>query len=495
MNGRSHKVIIVSICGAVILGGWQLLTTPAMSEFDNLASELVWQADDSSEESTGMAESVSAATREMVETATVRPEAASSENAGSFTSTSWLAIEPQAVAETVNTKIASPKTDSESTDETDLSPDFSIRSLPDSVDESENETEVQGEPKDLIQSNEPQALAFDSTFLAKANSHLPIVDRSSPFMMVPVQSQSALDQTEQSKTPVASSIVEQRALDHLEYGKSLARRGATFAAREEFVQSLRLIAESYDMQTQTRDYTHMLADGLRALDEADDFVLLNAEQHDIDMARIIATHESKVVSESMAKNLSPIKAMQMYFQYSTGKITAAAGRSTAAADVLHAMGKLLQTSSQSDATGKPMDRAKAMVMFQAALGANPSDYRSANELGVLLAQNGKWEMAKELFAKSLVITKSQESWLNLAKAHEQLGEQEFARQANMEYRRMAGQSKSSNSMEWVSAKQFEAEGLMSEAAIAPAVAKTARQEPVEPETRGNKIINGIKKWF
>ena len=295
---------------------------------------------------------------------------------------------------------------------------------------------------------------------------------------------------------IASAVVEQRALEHLEYGRSLARRGATFAAREEFIQALRLIAESYDMQSQTRDYTAQLADGLRALNEADDFVMVNAErQLNIDVAEVVATHDSKVLSKSAVGNMSPISAMQMYFHYSTEKITGAVGQSMAAAEVLHAMGKLLQTSSQYDATGKPMDRAKAMVMFQVALSADPTDYRSANELGVLLAQNGKWELAKELFAKSLTINQSPESWMNLARAHEQLGEREHARQANAEYERMAATPRGSTSMEWVSAQQFESDGLMSEATIAPEVPKTARQEPVESDSQGNNIFGRLKKLF
>jgi tetratricopeptide (TPR) repeat protein len=240
----------------------------------------------------------------------------------------------------------------------------------------------------------------------------------------------------------------------------------------------------------------MLAAGLRALGEADDFVMIDAEQQlNIDMAGIVAMHESRIITEAEASMLTPIAAMQKYFQYATEQISAAAGNSVVAADALYAMGKLLQTSSSEDPAGKPIDRAKAMVMFQAALAANAEDYRSANELGVLMAHNGRWEMARDLFAQSLKIHKTAEAWLNIAEAHEQLGESGYAEQARVEYRQLVTAGHPDSNVEWVSAQQFASKGVLPVEPEAVEVPRTAAKPEDSVRPKGNRLLEGIKKWF
>ena len=84
------------------------------------------------------------------------------------------------------------------------------------------------------------------------------------------------------------------------------------------------------------------------------------------------------------------------------------------------MGKLMTTSASFDPSGKPMDRTKAMVMHRVALSTDNSNFNSANELGVLLADNGRWQQASQLFGQSLRIRQSATTWNNLAKAHQQM---------------------------------------------------------------------------
>ena len=97
-------------------------------------------------------------------------------------------------------------------------------------------------------------------------------------------------------------VVEQRAAEHLEYGKSLARRGSTFAAREEFIQSLRLVAEARDAEQKSRQYTSELAAGLQALTEANDFLRLDARQQlSIDLTSIISVHSTRIIDQADAR--------------------------------------------------------------------------------------------------------------------------------------------------------------------------------------------------
>ena len=58
----------------------------------------------------------------------------------------------------------------------------------------------------------------------------------------------------------------------------LARRGATYAARQEFIRALRMITDSYDQRSGGNQYTQKLASGLRVLVESDDFIAIDSEQ-------------------------------------------------------------------------------------------------------------------------------------------------------------------------------------------------------------------------
>jgi tetratricopeptide (TPR) repeat protein len=300
---------------------------------------------------------------------------------------------------------------------------------------------------------------------------------------------------------VASPIVEKRAGEHLNYGMSLARRGATFAAREEFVEALRLIADSRDMQFQSRESTESLADGLRALNEADDFVMASAEQQlNMDLAPIVAMHESKVFTTAEANKLSSIQALQAYYQYANHKISHGVGNSLVAAETLHAMGKLLMSQARHDAAGKPIDQAKAIVMFQAALSANPDDYRSANELGVLMARSEKWNEARELFTRSLLSQQSAEAWMNLSRTHQQLGQTDLAQRAANEYQLLVDGGSAgdmTNVMEWVSADQFESNSATPELINDVRKTRTAQSVPEESESSGTRkgVFGNVKKWF
>ncbi len=304
----------------------------------------------------------------------------------------------------------------------------------------------------------------------------------------------------QNAAIASSSIVEQRAREHMNYGKSLARRGASFAAREEFMQALRLVAEARDIQSNDRRHTTRLAAGLRALSESDDFVTLNAEQQlNLDLAPIVAMHSSPVFSDEDLASLKPIQALQAYYQYAVHQISQAVGGSTAAAETLHAMGKLMMASSRFDAAGKPIDRARAMVMFRSALAANPSDHRSANELGVLMARNGKWKQARELFTQSLISKKTPEAWINLAKAHEQLGEPKLSRQASNEYRLLVeqGAEQSDSAMAWVSSEQFDSRGATPARLEQTGQPRTAEHSATSSDTKsvGKGVFGSFGKWF
>ena len=307
----------------------------------------------------------------------------------------------------------------------------------------------------------------------------------------------------------ASLVVEERALQHIIYGKSLARRGSVFAARQEFMQALRMITESYDMQSGSRAYTDKLAVGLRALAESDDFVAIDTEQQmNMDLRGILETHSTRVIDPSRAAEISPIQAMQAYYAYSVEQLQQAIGQSVVASDALHALGKLLTTTARFDASGKPQDRTKSIVMHQVALAANPANHLSANELGVLLASNGRWEQALDLFSQSLRVQATAATWKNLATAHEQLAlrlddpqkqrqQQELAQLAIREFRTLSGSESLADTavpQDWATPQQFGDQAAMPEVHDQPQVA-SAPEEPTETKPAGRGLLKNMKDWF
>ncbi len=296
----------------------------------------------------------------------------------------------------------------------------------------------------------------------------------------------------------SSSVINQRAHEHIAYGKSLARRGSMFAARQEFLQALRLIAEAYDMNSDGRKHTNHLAKSLSALAESEDFVTDDSErQLNLDVDAIIATHTSRVIEDANASDLTAIQALRRYYSFASKNLADAAGQSKTASEALYCLGKLLSTAANYDSAGKPMDRAKAIVMFQASLAADDKNYRSAHELGVLMARNGKWNRAKTLFKQSLRIRQMPESWKGLEVVHRKLNENDLAALAANEYTTLvnSGGSATGNSpIQLVSSDQFAKGGTASEF-IEPNQSAVRSADVSVSKSKTNKLLQQIKDWF
>ncbi len=310
----------------------------------------------------------------------------------------------------------------------------------------------------------------------------------------------------QTATPSA----EERAAKHIEYGKSLARRGSVFSARQELMQALRIIAESYDIRTRSRDYTDRLACGWRALQESDDFIARDAQQQmDMNLGDILETHTTQIINTERLAEISTIEAMQIYYAFAEDQILQAVGKSVVASDALFALGKLLTTAARFDASGKPQDRTKAMVMHQVALSANQDNYLSANELGVLLANNGRWHRSLDLFSRSLRSRQTAATWKNMAMAHEQISlrsEDPAERQQQAEWAGLAMQefdrlqlaqstSGSGRPANWATSEQFSDLAAMPEIGNAGSLGASSVRKTTAQKNVGKSLFQNVKDWF
>ncbi len=254
-----------------------------------------------------------------------------------------------------------------------------------------------------------------------------------------------------------SDAVAQRAVHHIEYGKSLARRGAAFAARQEFYSALQVIAHANDGKNGSHAHTAALRNAIMALKEAEKFVVKDVEsQVGKSVAEVIETHRSGLLTKEEAKYMTPVEAMQIYFSFAQEQFGLAGGHHVVSAEALFCLGKLHSVMEQHEPGSGRLETAKAIVYHRAALNNDQNNFRSAGELGVLMARMGQLEDAKALFKQSLRIQSTPQAWENLAKVHERLGETNLAQLAQSE-QMTAYQMTNATSISWKSPNRFNAE--------------------------------------
>ncbi|MFK7767603.1 MAG: tetratricopeptide repeat protein [Mariniblastus sp.] len=273
---------------------------------------------------------------------------------------------------------------------------------------------------------------------------------------------SSSDSMDVGVAPVSMAISEsaaQQAVHHIEYGKSLSRRGASFAAKQEFYSALRVIARANDANIGGTNFSEALGRAILIMKEAEDFVVKNpASEVSLDVTRVIDSHRSDVVTLEQAATLTPAEAMQKYYTVAEEQLDFAGGRNVVASEAFFCLGKLQTALMRTQTVPGQLDAAQSIVFHQVALNSNSNHHRSANELGVLLAQTGQLKRATKLFKQSLKAQPTTQAWQNLAKTHTRLGEQNLAQLAQSEAF-VASQVQVANSsagIQWMPTTQFNA---------------------------------------
>ncbi len=242
----------------------------------------------------------------------------------------------------------------------------------------------------------------------------------------------------------ASSPTRSVALVHLRQGQDLASRGAFYLAKSEFLEVLRSYARELDSRANTRRHSESLARGMRALSEAEDFVPgASSMAAELQLGAIVEGHKTVVLKNEFLSNMLPTHARNLYFKYAKEQFAEAFQGATGAADGLYAMGRVLTALSQYpdlDKTPAQGNSLRALVFHQAALTVDPKHFRSANELGVLLARHGQLEAARAALDYSVSIAPTPETIANLAKIYRRLGREDLAVQVAAYGRQVAEQN-------------------------------------------------------
>ena len=346
--------------------------------------------------------------------------------------------------------------------------------------------------------NEAEEISTVANFESKDDFHRVDVIPSTEQAM---QSVVSAEQHYTDALPIVVGLpdsVAHKAVHNIEYGKSLSRRGAAFAARQEFYSSLRILAQSHDTRAGGTAYTRALRDSIIALKEAEDFIVSDTEtQIGLNVDAVVEGHSTKVIPASEAVHMTAIGAMQRYFAFASNQLRVASGQNAVAAEALYCLGKLHTVQAKFGANSSKLDMAKAIVFHQAAMASDASNFRSANELGVLLANSGRLQESQEMLKRSLQIQQLPQAWKNLAVVHQRAGENQLAQLAQQEFLISSNQQSAGmvqDTIRWVEPTAFN-QGTPLELRKSPAQPPQA-QQPV-PQRNASKptISQRLKSLF
>ena len=309
-----------------------------------------------------------------------------------------------------------------------------LPAVPQWIDESVSvDADSEGETGVMQIVDEREQDAFEDINISQEIQQIPSsIDESSEAKVVNLEATPDIAPVFAPVTVALSDVAALKAVHHIEYGKSLARRNATEAAGQEFLGALRILAESNDMASGTGAYMSALRSGLQALKEAGDFKGDDAQgQISLNVSAVIEGHETRIISAREAKSMTAASATRRYLEFAGIQLGTCGGQNPVSAEALYCLGKMRTISAQADPDPESTDLYEAVIFQHAALTADPKNHRSANELGVLLARTGQLTAAETYLKNSLQIKQTPHGWANLAKVHQRKGTPEDQRLANL----------------------------------------------------------------
>jgi hypothetical protein len=278
-------------------------------------------------------------------------------------------------------------------------------------------------------------------------------------------------------------------LPAVQRGYALAQRGAMYAARAEFVQVLGRVVQAKDAAANSDAHAQALAAGLRAIDEAEDFVPDGVRvEAELDVRIVASSHRTPVLGGWTA-DVSPHEAVGLYHRYAQKQLAAAAAGEQVGSMALHGLGKVATTLAQRG-NGDPALVRCALTMYSAALATCPTNHLAANELGVLLVRDGRADEAARLFERTIDLAPSATAYHNLAIAQTKLGFVGEAAANEQESQRLAAQERAVGAVsrragvEWVTPEQMSG-------VAQPGLTPTAGMPP-QPKSRWQKTVDMAK---
>lgn len=250
--------------------------------------------------------------------------------------------------------------------------------------------------------------------------------------------------------------IHELALAKIRHGYRLADRHAYYAARQEFIQVLRMVSRALGAREGSTRRSTDLASGFRALDEAEDFVPRGTGlEADLNVSIIVSAHRTPVAKGLQLREWLPQQLMDRYFRYAQLKLAASVAGNPDGSMALHALGKLQRRLSLLEPEGHPLAYRKAFAYQQAALLAHPFNHLAAHELGVLLADGGRYVEAECLLQQVAAKEPHPIVLRNLAQVQYKLGQAGKAAENDRKAAQLAAQPGAvDRRVRWVSPLEF-----------------------------------------
>lgn len=337
--------------------------------------------------------------------------------------------------------------------------------------------------------SEPFDMAIGETFDEPFNdeSDLDAVATHNPRTKTPtrpLRDLSPADEQGLLSYTASTNDLSRRLTPEVQAGFQLGKSGAVFAARAKFVGVLRRIAQAKDAEARSTRHAVALAEGLRTLDQADDFVPKgDALEAELNVAAIARSHGVRIIDDEQA--VTPHDAMARYSQHAAKCLAEAAAKEPAGSMALYGLGKsYTRLEAQGD---DPTAGRKSAVLYRAAIDTRAENYLAANELGVRLARVGRYDQASAVLRQAA----SQPTAIatvhaNLAAIEQRRGEMQVAAAAQQhsqmlaEHERAAGDVSRRHGIEWVAPDAFQRPGQRTIAAAPPNTAPLQQQPIAEP---------------
>jgi hypothetical protein len=202
-------------------------------------------------------------------------------------------------------------------------------------------------------------------------------------------------------------------LQMMREGYALADCGAFFAARREFVRTLYEIAQAMDAHCGDTYHAASLSRGLRALEEAADFLPSDSSiSAPLDTGIVVDPHQTPVGRDQPAGQ-APNILFSAYHDYAQQQLAQAVGGVRAGSMALHALGKVYSRLAQTSGDRYRDAADWAITLQESALSAHGGNFLAANELGVLIARSGDYARAQQLFVHSMQLKPNAEADHNL----------------------------------------------------------------------------------
>ena len=201
----------------------------------------------------------------------------------------------------------------------------------------------------------------------------------------------------------------------------LLRRGAVHSSRREVVQSLKQLFRAIDLHKQRWESEPACQQAIQALKESEDFET-NSMTDITSVHRIVQSHQTPILHETVLDSISPAIAAQHYRSYARDAFITAADSHPWAADLFYALGKTYEKESQQDLSRQLTLLQHATVCFQAAYAIDPRRPQIANQLGFNLLQLDRLDEASRALQASIAAQPTANAYRNMAEVYRRKGD-------------------------------------------------------------------------